>query len=109
LNDWQTHTGNAYACNKFEESKNENISIAKAELNRFLHFCQRYNNHYLSLGYEKKTCDIVTKAIDGFPFVSQYNAELSNIRSTLLQVILLTKENIMNTYLKHVIVIATFF
>lgn len=51
------NTGGYYKCNKFE-AKNEGgdstVAKAKAELDRYLHYYQRYHGHDLSLKFAAK-------------------------------------------------------
>jgi len=63
LGDWKEHgqnTGGYYKCNKFESSKssdadsNSAVARAKAELDRYLHYYQRYHAHDLSLKFASK-------------------------------------------------------
>ncbi|CAK4608983.1 hypothetical protein LEN26_018120 [Aphanomyces euteiches] len=44
MGDWKTHSGNAYNCNSFREV-DVSIATAKTELERYLHFHTRFENH----------------------------------------------------------------
>ena len=48
------NTGGYYKCNKYEAKADDSLSAAsraKAELDRYLHYYQRYHNHDLALKF----------------------------------------------------------
>jgi ariadne-1 len=51
---WSDHsqsTGGYYKCNRFIAPKDSSVERAKAELDRYLHFYQRYHDHNMSLKF----------------------------------------------------------
>lgn len=56
---WEEHgqnTGGYYKCNKYDPSanKDKNVEKAKAELDRYLHYYQRYHGHDSALKFASK-------------------------------------------------------
>jgi ariadne-1 len=54
LEDWKSHTGGHYSCNKYDPSKTNETQNAKQELERYLHYYKRYQAHHEAQKFAKK-------------------------------------------------------
>mmetsp|Transcript_45854 Transcript_45854/g.73762 ORF Transcript_45854/g.73762 Transcript_45854/m.73762 type:complete len:423 (-) Transcript_45854:155-1423(-) len=59
--DHGNHTGGFYKCNKYNPHLQKNKDESKAELDRFLHYYQRYHNHDQARKFAKKQIEIAEK------------------------------------------------
>ena len=55
LQPWQDHGGGYYKCNRFVSKEEVGAQKAKAELERYLHYYQRYHNHDQAMQLAKTT------------------------------------------------------
>ena len=68
VGDWKQHgeaTGGFYKCNRYDASKvDASVTAAekaKAELDRYLHYCQRYHGHDVSLKFANAQRELAEK------------------------------------------------
>uniref|UniRef100_A0AAF5HXV3 RBR-type E3 ubiquitin transferase n=1 Tax=Strongyloides stercoralis TaxID=6248 RepID=A0AAF5HXV3_STRER len=98
LQEWGPHGNNWYSCNKYNEKRDSNnhtnVTQARAKLNRYLHYYQRYANHQQSLRLEGNLNHSVEEAMQLFQnegmswievqFLKTAVSILSNCRKTLM-------------------------
>eukprot|EP00658_Telonema_sp_P-2_P080462 TRINITY_DN8011_c0_g1_i1.p1 TRINITY_DN8011_c0_g1~~TRINITY_DN8011_c0_g1_i1.p1 ORF type:complete len:226 (-),score=34.26 TRINITY_DN8011_c0_g1_i1:39-716(-) len=63
---WSAHNSNYYDCNKKKQATADDVkrSTAEKNLNHYMHYYERYNNHRRSRALDKKTIQRVRSFID---------------------------------------------
>eukprot|EP01028_Stygiella_incarcerata_P007655 TRINITY_DN318_c0_g1_i2.p1 TRINITY_DN318_c0_g1~~TRINITY_DN318_c0_g1_i2.p1 ORF type:complete len:494 (-),score=90.89 TRINITY_DN318_c0_g1_i2:133-1614(-) len=54
-----SHTGGYYSCNRFKKGDSSEVSDARADLERYAHYFERYNAHFMSDDTKKKLVSTV--------------------------------------------------
>lgn len=91
---WQDHsqtTGGFYKCNRFESSELSSVVTeaqkAKEELNRYLHYYQRYHGHDLALKFALNKLSTIEKKLLLNEVISFNYFDTQYLRQACLQVI----------------------
>uniref|UniRef100_A0A7S0DQZ1 RBR-type E3 ubiquitin transferase n=1 Tax=Amorphochlora amoebiformis TaxID=1561963 RepID=A0A7S0DQZ1_9EUKA len=86
--DHGNHTGGFYKCNKYDPHKSKSTDDSKAELDRFLHYYQRYHNHDQARKFAKAQIESAEKRMAELHKKGENNTRWQNVqflrKSTLL-------------------------
>jgi ariadne-1 len=63
LGDWKSHNNN-YNCNKFDDAKEKSTAKIKSELDKYIHYFNRYINHRRSRDICKKNRENIKKNVE---------------------------------------------
>jgi ariadne-1 len=83
------HTGGFYKCNKYDPHKVKSKDESKAELDRFLHYYQRYHNHDQARKFAKSQIETSEKRM-----AELYSSQGNNENSQWQNVQFLTKSTL---------------
>jgi len=77
LGDWKDHnsnTGGYYKCNKFKEDdvKSKKINNAKFELQKYMFYFERYNNHSKSQKHAEQLVPVISNKVKLLHTLKQY-------------------------------------
>jgi len=89
LGDWGSHnsaTGGYYKCNRYEATDNK-VEKAKAELDRYLHYYQRYHNHSQSQKFAQNTMDATERRMHDMQESGQDWSEVQYLKTAAQEII----------------------
>eukprot|EP00954_Amorphochlora_amoebiformis_P008288 642704-Amorphochlora_amoeboformis.AAC.1 len=78
--DHGNHTGGFYKCNKYDPHKSKSTDDSKAELDRFLHYYQRYHNHDQARKFAKAQIESAEKRMAELHKKGENNTRWQNVQ-----------------------------
>ncbi|XP_033212517.1 E3 ubiquitin-protein ligase arih1l-like [Belonocnema kinseyi] len=94
---WNTHTGNAYNCNRYDGDNQELKEKSRIFLERYLFYYSRYMNHMQSLKFEHKLYASVRQKMDEMQEHSMAWIEVQFLNKAV-DILCLCRQTLMYTY-----------
>lgn len=98
LDDWKSHKNN-YNCNKFNDKEEKDKAKIKNELDKYIHYFNRYINHKKSREICKKNWENIKKSIENLFIIFNVPYVESNFLEEGLSVVERGRRILMNTYI----------